>query len=70
MYCLRISIDIKRHHEHCNSNKKNFIEVEACSFRGLVSYYHGRTWQDADRHDAGYILVRRQQEKCGDTAVV
>ena len=36
-------IDVKRHHDHDNSDKgKHLIEV-AYSFRDLVYYLHGRT---------------------------
>ena len=44
----------KRHHDHGKSYKrKHLIVVAASSFRGLVYYHRGRTWQHAGRHGAG-----------------
>ena len=40
--CLRVSIAVKRHHDHGNSYKgKHLIEVVAYSFRGLIHYHRG-----------------------------
>ena len=38
--CLRLSVAVKRHHDHGNSYKeKHLILLKAYSYRGLV-YYH------------------------------
>lgn len=50
---LGLSVVMKKHHDHSNSYKKNIQLVLAYSFRGLVHYHHGGTWQFAGRYGAG-----------------
>ena len=38
---VRISIAVKRHHDHGSSYKGKHLSVVACNFRGLVHYRHG-----------------------------
>ena len=39
--CLRVSIAVRRHHNHGNSYKrKQLMKVVASNFRGLVHYHH------------------------------
>ena len=39
---VKVSIAVKRHHDHRNSNKgKHLIVVVAYSFRGSIHYHHG-----------------------------
>ena len=38
---LRVSIAVKKHHDHSNTHKENVQLRLAYSFRGLIYYHHG-----------------------------
>ena len=40
--CLRVSIAVKRHHDHSNSYKGKHLIGVAYSFTGLAHFPHGR----------------------------
>ena len=48
---VRVSIAVKRHHDHGNSYKRKHLIGAGLQFRGLVHYHRGR-WC-TDRHDVG-----------------
>ena len=55
-YCLRVSMAVKRHHDHSSSYKgKQFIVVDHLQFRGSVHYPHGR--------ESGSVLADAVLEK-------
>ena len=39
---VRISIAMKRHHDHCNSHKGKHLIGSALQFGGLVHYHYSR----------------------------
>jgi hypothetical protein len=48
---VRVSIALKRHHDHGNSYKGKHLIGAGLRFRGLVHYHHGEKL--ACRHGAG-----------------
>ena len=51
---VRVSIVVKKHHDHGNSYKgKHLIEVLAYSLRGSAHCHCGEIWWLASRHGAG-----------------
>lgn len=57
-----VSIAVKRHHDHGNSYKEHLTVVAAYIQRSSPLSSRWGAWWPAGRHDAGYTLIRRQQE--------
>jgi hypothetical protein len=55
---LRVSIAVKRHHDHCNSYKgKHFIGA-GLQFRGLIHYHH-----DGKHGDTQAVMILEKELK-------
>ena len=67
IHCLRVSIAVKRHHDHNNSYKGKYFGKAGLQFKGLVYYCRGRktavcsqSWRRSQEY---YILICRQQKE-------
>ena len=53
---VRVSVAVKRHHDHDNCYKgKHSIGVAWLQFRGSAHHHHGGAWQQSGRHGAGEV---------------
>ena len=50
---VKVSIAVKRHHDHGNFYKGKHLIRVACTFRDLVHYHHGMIRWHVGRHGAG-----------------
>ena len=50
---VRVSVGVKRHHDHGNSYKGKHLIGTGLQFQSFSHYHHGKTWQQAGRHRAG-----------------
>ena len=66
---VRVSIAVKRHHDHGNSYKEKHLIVAGLQFRDLVPCHHGEARWHTGRHKCWsgsqefYIRIGRQQEE-------
>jgi hypothetical protein len=72
VWCLRVSIALKRHHDHSNSYRGKHLIGAGLQFRDVVHYHHGQKHGGTQVDlvlKRFYIRISRQQEERAITSL-